>query len=348
MLTGGISSDLLSPPTLFYVDLSYNLLQGTIPANISSGLYNLRLSENSLVGPIPVTICSLRTNSLELDNNKLDSQIPPQMGSCKNLELLNLAANRLHGGLPKELENLTICWNLYLQDNSLTGAIPSEFFSSQGLTIMNLENNKLNGSIPDTIGTLRNLIELRLGNNKLNGKVPVMPKSLSTSLNLSSNLLTGPIPPYLGGLQQLQILDLSNNEFTGEVPSSLTRMRSLTLLELSNNLLSGIPPHFPPSILVTLTGNKDILLDENKDAVDVNQDTVARPLAISVMVTSFVGGFLVSIALAGIYVRCFGNGKYESSAASRTRAPLQSEPLVELQNLRRIRRQLDAAVAKYG
>ncbi|KAJ6798142.1 putative leucine-rich repeat receptor-like protein kinase isoform X1 [Iris pallida] len=333
-LSGQIPPDLLSPPALLYVDLSYNRLGGTIPANVSSGLYRLRLSGNFLGGTVPTTIGSTSSSSLtylELDNNKLDGEIPRQLGDCRNLTLLNLAGNRLRGTLPKELGNLKEMVIIYLQDNHLTGgipkellrlgqlitlnisrnflsgAIPPEISSLQKLTRLNLEGNGLNGSIPETINALPNLIELQLGNNKLNGVVPRMPIRLSLALNLSSNSFAGPIPSYLASLQQLEILDLSNNEFSGQVPSSLILMQSLTQLVLSNNRLSGTFPTFPSYVHVNAAGNKDLVFPSPPAPGASSKRKSSRVLIVVVAIVSAVIGLGLA---AAVLLLCVSNRVY--------------------------------------
>ncbi len=68
-----------------------------------------------------------RVTHLELHENGLSGQIPPELGRLDNLLLLNLSWNRLSGQVPPDLlsgiENLT--W-LSLGGNRLTGCVPSD------------------------------------------------------------------------------------------------------------------------------------------------------------------------------------------------------------------------------
>ncbi|KAF5955180.1 hypothetical protein HYC85_008036 [Camellia sinensis] len=288
-LNGSIPGDLLSQSNLLSLDLSYNSLSGSIPANMSPTLVRLRLGNNQLNGTIPSSsFGSLQTLTyLELDNNSLSGPIPPELSSCKNLALLNLANNHLTGVLPVQLGVLSKLQELKLQFNnlfgeipiqitqlqtlqklniswnSLYGSIPPSISSLQALTNLDLRCNNLSGSIPVSIGNLNFLIELQLGNNKLSGTIPLMPLTLQIALNLSSNLFEGPIPRTISKLIGLDVLDLSNNKFSGQIPDFLVEMTSLTQLVLSNNLLSGVIPKFLLFVTVDFYSVKGHCITDN-------------------------------------------------------------------------------------
>ena len=64
--------------------------------------------------------------NLSLYNNKLEGEIPKEIGKLTNLEFLNLSYNQLEGVLPKEIGKLTNLQWLYLDSNKLEGEIPKE------------------------------------------------------------------------------------------------------------------------------------------------------------------------------------------------------------------------------
>ncbi|KAH7845660.1 hypothetical protein Vadar_004502 [Vaccinium darrowii] len=264
-LNGSIPSNLLSRPNLLSVYLSHNSLEGSVPENLSSSLVRLRLGNNRLNGTIPSsTFRRLEMLSdLELDNNFLGGSIPPELGFCRNLALLNLANNQFTGVLPAELGNLTDLQELKLDANKLVGEFPAEITQLQGLKKLDLRGNNLSGSIPESIGNLNSLIELQLGSNQLGGKIPLMPQSLQIALNLSCNQFEGLIPETLSQLEGLEVLDLSNNRFTGGIPASFGQMRKLKRLVLSNNLLSGLIPVFSRGVSVEITGNMALIEPTN-------------------------------------------------------------------------------------
>ncbi|KAF7130400.1 hypothetical protein RHSIM_Rhsim10G0034000 [Rhododendron simsii] len=92
------------------VDLFDNSLGGSIPESISSNLVRLRLGNNRLNATIPSSAFGslLELTYLELKNNSLGGTIPPELGFCQNLEMLNLAFNQFTGALPAELAVVSV------------------------------------------------------------------------------------------------------------------------------------------------------------------------------------------------------------------------------------------------
>uniref|UniRef100_A0A453DIC3 LRR receptor-like serine/threonine-protein kinase n=1 Tax=Aegilops tauschii subsp. strangulata TaxID=200361 RepID=A0A453DIC3_AEGTS len=83
-----------------------------------------------------------------LDHNLLFGTIPKQLGSLRNLRVLDLGANRLAGPIPPELSGLN------------------------SVSVINLHSNGLTGNIPPQLGKLPNLVQLRLDRNRLKGSIP--------------------------------------------------------------------------------------------------------------------------------------------------------------------------------
>ena len=133
------------------IDLSYNNLSGSIPAELGNltNLTELNLSFNSLTG-----------------------SIPDELGNLTNLTDLSLSANYLSGSIPAELGNLTNLTFLWLQYNSLSGSIPSELGNLTNLRWLYLHTNSLSGSIPSELGNLTKLEYLVLNDNFLTGPLP--------------------------------------------------------------------------------------------------------------------------------------------------------------------------------
>ena len=206
----------------------------------------LDLVENGLAGEIPPELGSLSdVRNLFLAVNSLVGGIPPELGSLSKLITLFLGRNQLSGEIPSELGNLTNLQGLYLFENQLSGGIPSGLAGMRSMRILDLQVNQLTGEIPPELAELTNLESLRLSRNRLSGEIPSELGRLSelTWLDLGNNQLVGEIPAKFGNLSNLRTLRLWENRLNGSIPAELGNLTSLGSLELSNNQLSGeIPP----------------------------------------------------------------------------------------------------------
>ncbi len=206
--------------------------------------------------------------AIDLANNRLNGQLPIQIGDFSSLLHLNLERNTLSGNPPLEIGNLTNLQTLDLSSNDFTGPIPIGISSLNNLQTLHLGFNQFSGEIPIFLATLSELEKLYLVSNLLTGQIPMqmgnlakltlleldfnqltgsIPTSLAnlqalTVLSLGSNQLTGQIPVELGNLDKLQVLILVENNLTGQIPSSLGDMSDLNQVSLSlNSLTGGIP-----------------------------------------------------------------------------------------------------------
>ncbi|XP_038979626.1 MDIS1-interacting receptor like kinase 2-like [Phoenix dactylifera] len=151
-LVGGILGNLnfSSLPNLTHLDLSCNILNGSIPASIGSlsKLVSLNLSDNQLSGFIPLEIGNLSSlNYLILSGNNLSGMIPPSIGNLKFLRSLDLSWNSLTGPIPNELALMPQLTEVRLSKNFLNGNIPIRFFNSQ-VNVLDLSYNHLSGTLP--------------------------------------------------------------------------------------------------------------------------------------------------------------------------------------------------------
>mgnify|MGYP000256069636 CR=1 FL=1 len=156
------------------LDLSNNDLIGTIPLEIGDlNLLNLDLSNNFLSGTIPISMENMsRLVTLDLSDNQLSDNIPPELGNLTQLTVLNLSDNFLDGNIPLELGELTKLTTLDLSDNSLTGTIPFELGTLLNLNNLYLFDNELSGNIPYTFDDLYYLDRMWLSGNQLSGCFP--------------------------------------------------------------------------------------------------------------------------------------------------------------------------------
>ncbi|XP_059074650.1 probable LRR receptor-like serine/threonine-protein kinase At1g67720 [Cryptomeria japonica] len=107
----GITCSKDDPPRVIIINLTGMHLNGTIPTNIAdlTALTQLLLGNNNLSGYIP------------------------DLGSLKNLSILQLQNNQLTGEIPRSLEKLQMLNQLFLQDNKFEGTV------SKGLVRPNLD-----------------------------------------------------------------------------------------------------------------------------------------------------------------------------------------------------------------
>ena len=126
-----------------------------------------------------------RVTKLDLGNNGLIGEMPPELGSLSNLLRLSLSVNELIGEIPAELGSLSNLISLYLDYNLLREEIPAELGNLSNLEYLDLGSNDLSGEIPPELGNLSNLGWLSLSDNDLSGCVP---SSLEDQLTSFSNL----------------------------------------------------------------------------------------------------------------------------------------------------------------
>ncbi|KAF2295886.1 hypothetical protein GH714_034870 [Hevea brasiliensis] len=263
------------PPSLFSLrhleelDMSYNLIEGTLGNNFGnlSNLKQLDLGANSIHGEIPTQIGNLTNLQwLSLFRNKISGAIPPSLSHLKSLKELNLGQNFLTMELPTEIGNLSNIRWLQLCNNNLSGEIPPSIQKMEQLEVLDLENNLFAGEIPTGLFDFNYLSYLSLGENKLVLKNARMAPRITTRHHRSSHWneytqfrwverfevteliskqLSGRIPLSFGGLQSLESLDLSHNNFSGEIPYTLANLFELSYLDLSNNKLKGRIPSGP-------------------------------------------------------------------------------------------------------
>ena len=228
-----------------------------------ANLERLDLLQNGLSGEIPPELGDLANLEwLYLHRNKLSGEIPASPGNLANLQYLYLNENTLSGEIPAELGNLANLQLLFLSQNELSGEIPASLGNLANLQYLYLWGNGLSGEIPEELGNLANLQYLYLEINELSGEIPASLGDLTNLrfLYLWGNGLSGEIPASLGNLANLQYLYLNKNELSGEIPASLGNLANLQYLYLWGNGLSGEIPEE----LGDLTSLQYLYLNGNK------------------------------------------------------------------------------------
>ncbi|KAL2336496.1 hypothetical protein Fmac_010942 [Flemingia macrophylla] len=198
-----------------YVNLSFNQLKGSIP--LWSGVKGLDLSNNLLSGTLPNNTGEEMSHLmfLDLSNNHLSGIIPLSIYRIQNLLYLVLSNNHLTGTIPVFWMGMPHLRIIDLSNNSLSGGIPTSIFSLPSLSILELSNNNLSTNLSLAFQNCTPKLQiLSLGNNRFFGSIPKeITKNLPSlaELLLRGNALTGSIPEELYVLHSLHVLDLANN-----------------------------------------------------------------------------------------------------------------------------------------
>ncbi|XP_072954932.1 receptor-like protein EIX2 isoform X5 [Typha angustifolia] len=240
-----------------YLDLSLNHISGVLPSTLEflSALLEINLNSNQFQGGVPQLPTSLQV--LDLSNNSITGTIPLSMcNQVQSLRILDLSHNHLSGQLP---QCLTSRKSFRADPGDLTpiGSELSILAKLDYLHVLDLAHNNLSGTIAPS---LVNFTAMTIVSSYGSYYVPdfismlVVTKgqaleyytntiiSLMSSLDLSSNYLSGTIPQEIGGLATLKNLNLSGNRLIGYIPETMGGLRSLESLDLSNNELYGRIP----------------------------------------------------------------------------------------------------------
>ncbi|KAL2339426.1 hypothetical protein Fmac_007366 [Flemingia macrophylla] len=89
--------------SMIFLDVSHNMLSGSIPKEIGAMYYMYILN---------------------LGHNNVSGSIPQELGKMKNLNILDLSNNRLEGQIPQALTGLSLLTEIDLSNNFLSGLIP--------------------------------------------------------------------------------------------------------------------------------------------------------------------------------------------------------------------------------
>ncbi|KOM55341.1 hypothetical protein LR48_Vigan10g123300 [Vigna angularis] len=234
--------------SLFYLDISENRLNGSVPKWFWNNLHNverLYMSQNNLSGAIPNNISLKLFNrpSIFLNSNNFEGKIPQFLLQASDLRLSDNKFSDLFSFICDQRTDGMA--TLDLSNNQLKGLLPDCWKSVHQLFFLDLSNNKLTGKIPVSMGSLVELEVLVLRNNNLTGELASTLKNCSNliMLDVAENMFSGPIPSWIGeNMQQLIILNMRGNHFSGHFPIQLCYLKRIQFLDLSRNMLSkGIP-----------------------------------------------------------------------------------------------------------
>ncbi|KAA8532433.1 hypothetical protein F0562_032466 [Nyssa sinensis] len=279
-------------PSLQVLRLSFNNLEGGLPAGFSGSIQSLWLNGQSskLNGTIEVLQNMTQLTEVWLQSNSFSGPLPDFSG-LNQLQNLSLRDNILTGPVPASLVNLPSLNTVNLTNNMLQGPTPN--FSSSVAVDMVAGTNSFCLSVPGVacdprVNTLLSIAqsvgyptvfaESWKGNDPctswpgltcLNGNITVV--------NYPKMGLTGTISPDYSSLTSLQRLILSNNNLTGTIPNELTTLPNLRELDVSNNQLYGKIPSFTSNVLVKTDGNPNIGKDSGVTPTPGAPDTPGMP-----------------------------------------------------------------------
>ena len=218
-----------------------------------------------------------KTNDGWLSDDPLDQWLRVTTDEDGRVTSLDVGSNRLNGELPMELGELSHLNLLYISDNDLTGVLPQSLTGISGLETFHFHNNPgLCAPIDETFQAwLRGIAEVRgsscapedsledrevlvqlynalAGENWRNNANWLTERPIRewhgvtndasgrvTGLVLGWNELTGEIPKELGSLSKLRRLEFSNNYLIGEIPAELGNLSDLETLQLGNSPTTG-------------------------------------------------------------------------------------------------------------
>lgn len=152
--------------------VSNNEIQGFLPGhlwNVTNPRVGFKAANNRIEGGIPPSIDSLAALQLNLGRNRLEDEIPFQIGYMPAIQYLGLYKNILEDEIPITMGELTTLRYLLLYDNLLEDEIPWQLGNLRLLVRFELHDNLLEGEVPHQITNISGLIpsELRLYNNLL-------------------------------------------------------------------------------------------------------------------------------------------------------------------------------------
>ncbi|KAG2242493.1 hypothetical protein Bca52824_095664 [Brassica carinata] len=146
--------------------ISHANLSGNIPKTFHSNLTFIDLSDNLIKGSIPTSITLLSSlKALNLSSNSISGEIPDSIGDLISLKNLSLSSNKLSGPIPDSISSIPELTHLDLSGNQLNGTVPRFISKMKSLKYLNLANNAFHGVLPFNASFLKKLEVFKVGGN---------------------------------------------------------------------------------------------------------------------------------------------------------------------------------------
>ena len=292
-LTGSIPYEFGQLSSLVEIEIQDNFLSGHLSPSLSncSLLQHMHIFNNRFEGHLPEEYGQLRNLVLlQAQGNELSGNLKGFLQYAEYMSLINLdlSDNLLTGQIPPQLFELPQIETIALSSNCFTGSIPNEICTASQLTVLSMDglsaadgcsgsrknqkhhfpylvalhSNTLQGTFPNCIMSHPNLTVVHFAGNGLKGTVNDLPRnSKLLNLSLAHNHLSGTIPSRLKEAVGMLEVDLSFNKLTGDCHGILDgeslQNRSKMKLHLHVNRLSGVLPNILTKAgkINVLTGN---------------------------------------------------------------------------------------------
>jgi len=261
---------MFSSTMLRYLDLSHNMLTGTI--EFITGLPNvqeLRLHDNAFTGVLPDFSKLWRLRVLTLSQNQFTGIVPVSLINHGGLTSVSLTENLFQGPLPEFPRSVqtdvahAAYWGSFCR--------PEPGPCQERVVLLLLIAAAF--QFPVSLATSWK------GNDPCAGWLGVYCDNSTgeiIGINLSHLALNGTISPVFGALRSLQALLLGGNNLAGVVLQSLLRLQSLRVLDVSDNAAPEDMPHFRSSVLILARASRE------PKAHGYRPKVAGKPLVISI------------------------------------------------------------------
>jgi Leucine-rich repeat (LRR) protein len=203
---------------------------------------------------VGVSMTGNRVTRLDLKQNNLVGEIPPEIGNLTALKVLYLGNNDFGGtgktGSSPVEDKITLLESGEpaagtSTANKLAGGLPPEIGNLKNLTTLRLPACNLNQPLPAEMGNLSNLQILDLSENPMNeGMFPASMANLNTITYLFlSKMGLNAVPDFVFSLTNIGYLSLWRNNISS-LPAEIGNLTSLSSLDLDENQLTSLPPEF--------------------------------------------------------------------------------------------------------